>query len=82
MLAGGKRSTLGGELSEGYYVQPTVLEGNNRKGAHPGEHLLVAVPGCGKALACQDPIKLIDNGGNMKILCVSTPPTIRRPEIS
>ncbi|HYZ23972.1 MAG TPA: aldehyde dehydrogenase family protein [Rhodopila sp.] len=30
VLAGGKRSTLGGELSGGYYVQPTVLERNNR----------------------------------------------------
>jgi hypothetical protein len=25
------------------------------------------MPGCGKALACQDPIHLIDNGGDMKI---------------
>ncbi|HYA81606.1 MAG TPA: aldehyde dehydrogenase [Methylocystis sp.] len=29
-LAGGKRSLLDGELKEGYYVQPTVLEGHNR----------------------------------------------------
>ena len=38
------------------------------KGAHPGEHLLVAVSGCREALACQHPIQLIDNGRDMKIL--------------
>jgi hypothetical protein len=36
--------------------------------AHPREHLLVAVPGCREALACQHPIQLIDNGRDMKIL--------------
>jgi hypothetical protein len=36
--------------------------------AHPGKHLLVAVPGCRKALACQHPIQLIDNCRDMKIL--------------
>lgn len=30
VLAGGERATLGGELSEGYYVQPTIFEGNNK----------------------------------------------------
>jgi aldehyde dehydrogenase len=30
LLAGGKRSEFGGELKEGYYVEPTVFEGNNR----------------------------------------------------
>jgi len=29
LLIGGERSDLGGELSGGYYVQPTVFEGNN-----------------------------------------------------
>jgi aldehyde dehydrogenase len=29
LLIGGERSDLGGELSGGYYVQPTVLEGTN-----------------------------------------------------
>src|SRR6202012_4579962 len=29
VLTGGERARLGGELSEGYYVQPTVFEGNN-----------------------------------------------------
>ena len=29
LLTGGERSDLGGELSGGYYVQPTVFEGNN-----------------------------------------------------
>ena len=30
ILAGGAAADLGGELSSGYYVQPTVLEGHNR----------------------------------------------------
>jgi aldehyde dehydrogenase len=30
VLAGGARAELGGELASGYYVQPTVLEGNNK----------------------------------------------------
>jgi aldehyde dehydrogenase len=30
ILSGGKRATLEGELKDGYYVQPTVLEGNNK----------------------------------------------------
>ncbi len=30
VLTGGARNVLGGELAEGYYVQPTVLEGNNK----------------------------------------------------
>ena len=30
VLTGGERADLGGELKEGYYVQPTILEGNNR----------------------------------------------------
>ena len=30
VLTGGNRAVLDGELSEGYYVQPTVLEGNNK----------------------------------------------------
>ena len=29
LLTGGERSDLGGALSGGYYVQPTVFEGNN-----------------------------------------------------
>jgi aldehyde dehydrogenase len=29
ILTGGERADLGGELSGGYYVQPTVFEGNN-----------------------------------------------------
>jgi aldehyde dehydrogenase len=29
LLTGGERADLGGELSGGYYVQPTVFEGNN-----------------------------------------------------
>ena len=29
MLAGGDRSDLGGELSGGYYIQPTIFEGDN-----------------------------------------------------
>ena len=29
LLTGGERSDLGGELSGGYYVQPTIFEGNN-----------------------------------------------------
>ncbi len=29
VLTGGGRANLGGELSEGYYVQPTILEGRN-----------------------------------------------------
>jgi len=30
VLTGGARAELGGELEGGYYVQPTILEGNNR----------------------------------------------------
>lgn len=30
VLTGGERSILAGETSEGYYVQPTVLEGHNK----------------------------------------------------
>ncbi len=30
VLAGGERATMGGEISEGYYMQPTVLEGHNK----------------------------------------------------
>ena len=30
VLIGGQRSILGGELAEGYYMQPTVLEGHNK----------------------------------------------------
>ena len=30
VLCGGGRANLGGELADGYYVQPTVLEGHNK----------------------------------------------------
>ena len=30
VLTGGERATLDGELAEGYYVKPTVFEGNNK----------------------------------------------------
>jgi aldehyde dehydrogenase len=30
LLAGGERNVLEGELAEGYYVKPTVFEGNNK----------------------------------------------------
>ena len=30
VLTGGRRADLGGELSGGYYVEPTIFEGNNR----------------------------------------------------
>ena len=30
VLTGGERSVLDGELAEGYYVQPTILEGHNK----------------------------------------------------
>src|SRR3954447_11334739 len=30
LLAGGERSALNGELAEGYYMKPTVFEGNNK----------------------------------------------------
>ncbi len=30
MLTGGKRAQLGGEIAEGYYVEPTIFEGNNK----------------------------------------------------
>jgi NAD-dependent aldehyde dehydrogenases len=29
-LIGGERNTLGGELSKGYYVKPTVFRGHNK----------------------------------------------------
>ena len=29
MLTGGERNVLEGDLAEGYYVQPTVFEGDN-----------------------------------------------------
>src|SRR6202795_1848482 len=30
VLTGGKRAQLGGEIAEGYYVKPTIFEGNNK----------------------------------------------------
>ena len=30
MVTGGERAELGGDLSGGYYVQPTIFEGNNK----------------------------------------------------
>ena len=30
VLTGGKRADLGGEIGEGYYVEPTIFEGNNK----------------------------------------------------
>jgi aldehyde dehydrogenase len=30
LLTGGERATLDGETSEGYYIKPTVFEGNNK----------------------------------------------------
>jgi aldehyde dehydrogenase len=30
VLTGGKRAQLGGELAGGYYVEPTIFEGNNK----------------------------------------------------
>ena len=36
--------------------------------AHPGEHLLVAVPGCCEALASENPVMLVDDGGDVEIL--------------
>ncbi len=30
VLIGGERADLGGDLEDGYYVQPTILEGNNK----------------------------------------------------
>ena len=30
VLTGGKRAKLDGELAEGYYVEPTIFEGNNK----------------------------------------------------
>ena len=30
LLTGGERASLNGELAEGYYMQPTVFEGNNK----------------------------------------------------
>ena len=38
------------------------------EGAHPGEHLLVAVPGGREALAGQPPILLVDDGSDVKVL--------------
>ena len=29
VVTGGERADLGGDLSGGYYVQPTIFEGNN-----------------------------------------------------
>src|ERR1700678_3555689 len=30
VLTGGKRANLGGEIAEGYYIEPTIFEGNNK----------------------------------------------------
>src|SRR5208283_5746520 len=38
------------------------------KGAHPGEHLAIALPGCGEGSCSEDPILLIDNRRDVKIL--------------
>src|SRR5437868_14616720 len=37
------------------------------EGSHPGEHLLVAVPGRRKTSAFQHPVALIDDGSDVKI---------------
>ena len=37
------------------------------EGAHPGEHLLIAVPRRRKTSASQHPVELIDDGSNVKI---------------
>ena len=36
------------------------------EGSHPGEHLLVAVPGRRKTSAFQHPVELIDDGSDVK----------------
>jgi hypothetical protein len=38
------------------------------EGAHPGEHLLVAVPGRREAPTCQHPVTLVDNGRDVQVL--------------
>src|SRR4051812_19066558 len=38
------------------------------KGAHPGKHLLIAVPGGREGLAGQHPILLVDHGRDVKVL--------------
>ena len=30
VVTGGERAQLGGDLNGGYYVQPTIFEGNNK----------------------------------------------------
>ncbi|MFD2272516.1 aldehyde dehydrogenase family protein [Undibacterium arcticum] len=30
MLTGGERNNLGGDLESGYYIKPTVFQGNNK----------------------------------------------------
>jgi hypothetical protein len=52
-------------------IGASCLDANAPKlpeGPHPGEHLLVAVPGCREALASQNAIMFVDNSRDMKIL--------------
>src|SRR5207248_2933086 len=39
------------------------------EGSHPGQHLLVAVPGRRKTSAFQHPVELIDDGSEREDLC-------------
>ena len=48
------------------------------EGAHPGEHLLVAVPGRREALAAESRSCSSTTAATWRSLCVSTPPTTRR----
>src|SRR4051812_47403701 len=38
------------------------------EGAHPGQHLLVAMPGGGERLTSEKPVMVIDDGGDVEIL--------------
>lgn len=44
------------------------------EGAHPGEHLAIALTVRGKAAGAQNAITSIDNSGNVKVFWFSTPP--------
>ena|ERR1700679_2853561 len=48
------------------------------EGAHPGEHLAIALTGGGEGSRFDNPILLIHDRRDVKILRVSTPPTMRR----
>jgi hypothetical protein len=53
------------------------------KRPHPGQHLPISLAGRGETMSSQNAILFVHDRRDMQIsLCVSTPPTMRRPNPS